>query len=43
MPALDARIEGVKDALEGTGVKVVIGGAETQCDAARAPPSRRTC
>lgn len=34
VPALDARIKGVKDALEGTGVKVIIGGAETKCDAA---------
>jgi simple sugar transport system substrate-binding protein len=34
VPALDARIKGVKDALDGTGVKVVIGGAETKCDAA---------
>jgi ABC-type sugar transport system substrate-binding protein len=33
--ALDARIQGVKDALAGTGVDVVIGGAETQCDAAK--------
>jgi simple sugar transport system substrate-binding protein len=35
VPALDARIQGVKDALEGTGVKVVIGGAETKCDSAQ--------
>ena len=35
VPALDARIKGVKDALEGTGVKVVVGGAETKCDAAK--------
>jgi simple sugar transport system substrate-binding protein len=35
VPALDARIQGVKDALEGTGVKVIIGGAETKCDAAQ--------
>lgn len=35
VPALDARIQGVKDALEGTGVKVIIGGAETKCDAAK--------
>ena len=35
VPALDARIQGVKDALEGTGVKVVVGGAETKCDAAK--------
>jgi simple sugar transport system substrate-binding protein len=35
VPALDARIKGVKTALEGTGVKVIIGGSETQCDAAK--------
>jgi simple sugar transport system substrate-binding protein len=35
VPALDARIQGVKDALEGTGVKVIVGGAETKCDAAQ--------
>ena len=35
VPALDARINGVKEALQGTGVKVVIGGAETKCDAAQ--------
>lgn len=35
VPALDARIQGVKDALEGTGVNVVIGGAETKCDSAQ--------
>ena len=35
VPALDARIQGVKDALTSAGVKVVIGGAETQCDAAK--------
>lgn len=35
VPALDARIKGVKDALEGTGVKVIIGGAETKCDSAK--------
>jgi simple sugar transport system substrate-binding protein len=35
VPALDARIDGVKKALEGTGVKVIIGGAETKCDAAQ--------
>jgi ABC-type sugar transport system substrate-binding protein len=34
VPALDARIDGVKAALEGTGVKVIIGGAETKCDSA---------
>lgn len=35
VPALDARIKGVKDALQGTGVNVIIGGAETKCDAAQ--------
>ena len=35
VPALDQRIQGVKDALNGTGVKVIIGGAETKCDAAQ--------
>jgi ABC-type sugar transport system substrate-binding protein len=35
VPALDARITGVKEALAGTGVKIVIGGAETKCDAAQ--------
>ena len=35
VPALDARIQGVKDALTSTGVKVIIGGAETKCDAAQ--------
>jgi ABC-type sugar transport system substrate-binding protein len=35
VPALDARIDGVKKALEGTGVKVILGGAETKCDAAQ--------
>jgi ABC-type sugar transport system substrate-binding protein len=35
VPALDARIQGVKDALEGTGVEIVIGGAETKCDSAQ--------
>jgi ABC-type sugar transport system substrate-binding protein len=35
VPALEARINGVKDALGAAGVKVVIGGAETQCDAAK--------
>jgi simple sugar transport system substrate-binding protein len=35
VPALDARIQGVKDALEGTGVEVILGGAETKCDAAQ--------
>jgi simple sugar transport system substrate-binding protein len=34
VPALDARIKGVQDALAGTGVKVILGGAETKCDAA---------
>ena len=32
VPALDARIDGVKKALEGTGVKVVMGGQQTTCD-----------
>ena len=32
MPNLDQRIDGVKAALEGTGVKVVIGGQQTPCD-----------
>jgi simple sugar transport system substrate-binding protein len=35
VPALDARIQGVEDALHGTGVNVVIGGAETKCDSAQ--------
>jgi simple sugar transport system substrate-binding protein len=35
VPALDARIQGVRDALQGTGVKIVMGGAETKCDAAQ--------
>jgi len=35
VPALDARIKGVKDALEGSGVNVIIGGAESKCDAAK--------
>ena len=35
VPALDARIQGVKDALKGTGVKIIIGGAETKCDSAQ--------
>ena len=35
VPALDARIEGVKSAMEKLGVKVVMGGAETKCDAAQ--------
>jgi simple sugar transport system substrate-binding protein len=35
VPALDARIQGVKDALAGTGVKIVMGGAETKCDSAQ--------
>jgi simple sugar transport system substrate-binding protein len=35
VPALDARIKGVKDALQGTGVKIIIGGAETKCDSAQ--------
>ena len=32
MPNLDQRIDGVKKALEGTGVNVVIGGQQTLCD-----------
>ena len=35
VPALDARIQGVKDALEGTGVTVILGGADTKCDSAQ--------
>lgn len=35
VPALDARIEGVKGAMQELGVKVVLGGAETKCDAAQ--------
>lgn len=35
VPALDARIQGVKDALQGSGVKIVMGGAETRCDSAQ--------
>lgn len=35
VPALDARIEGVKSAMEDLGVEVVMGGAETKCDAAQ--------
>jgi ABC-type sugar transport system substrate-binding protein len=35
VPALDARIQGVKDALKDTGVKIVIGGSETGCDSAK--------
>lgn len=35
VPALDARIEGVKSAMEDVGVEVVMGGAETKCDAAQ--------
>jgi ABC-type sugar transport system substrate-binding protein len=34
-PALAARIEGVEKALEGTGVNVIVGGAETECDSAQ--------
>ncbi|MEP7055229.1 MAG: sugar ABC transporter substrate-binding protein [Actinomycetota bacterium] len=34
-PNLDARIKGVQDALKGTGVKVVVAGGETGCDAAK--------
>ncbi len=32
VPALDQRIDGVKTALEGTGIKVVIGAQQTTCD-----------
>ena len=32
VPNLDQRIDGVKEALEGTGVKVVIGAQQTLCD-----------
>lgn len=35
VPALDARIQGVQDALKDTGVKVVLGGADSGCDAAK--------
>jgi simple sugar transport system substrate-binding protein len=35
VPALDARIEGVQAALEGTGVTVILGGADTGCDSAQ--------
>ncbi len=35
VPALDARIQGVQDALEGTGVEIILGGAETKCDSAQ--------
>jgi ABC-type sugar transport system substrate-binding protein len=34
-PALAARIEGVQEALDGTGVNVIVGGAETECDSAQ--------
>ncbi len=34
VPALDARIEGVQAALEGTGVTIIMGGADTKCDSA---------
>lgn len=34
-PALQARIDGVQNALKGTGVNVIIGGAETECDSAQ--------
>ena len=34
-PALTARIEGVQEALDGTGVEVITGGAETECDSAQ--------
>jgi len=32
VPNLDQRIDGVKAALEGTGVNVVVGGQQTTCD-----------
>jgi simple sugar transport system substrate-binding protein len=35
VPALDARIQGVQDALEDSGVNIIIGGAETKCDSAQ--------
>ncbi len=35
VPALDARIQGVQDALEGTGVEIILGGAESKCDSAQ--------
>jgi simple sugar transport system substrate-binding protein len=35
VPALDARIKGVQDALADTGVTVILGGAETKCDSAQ--------
>jgi ABC-type sugar transport system substrate-binding protein len=35
VPALDARIQGVQDALEGTGVEIIMGGAESKCDSAQ--------
>lgn len=35
VPALDARIAGVQSAMEELGVEVVLGGAETKCDAAQ--------
>jgi simple sugar transport system substrate-binding protein len=35
VPALDARIQGVQDALADTGVEVILGGAETGCDSAQ--------
>ena len=35
VPALDARSQGVQDALEGTGVEIILGGAETKCDSAQ--------
>ena len=34
-PALAARIEGVEKALKDTGVNVIMGGAETECDSAQ--------
>lgn len=35
VPALDARIKGVQDALADTGVTVILGGADTGCDPAQ--------
>ena len=39
VPNLDQRIDGVKAALEGTGVKVVIGAQQTLCDTKAGAPS----
>ena len=41
VPNLDQRIDGVKKALKGTGVKVVIGAQQTLCDTKTGPRSRR--